>query len=169
VARLDFNAARLVVSFSADFLDPYYGNQVPQQLDWADARAKGETAPRFVYVGPRRSLTGLNADEWIPARPGSELAVAQMLRGQLGVAAAAQQTGVSQAVLERLAQAVTAAGNGLLALAGGNTPNARELADAVNALRSRPAPWGAPSAPTRRTRRRRASPRSARCARSSTG
>jgi molybdopterin-containing oxidoreductase family iron-sulfur binding subunit len=67
--RLDFNAARLVVSFSADFLDPYYGYHVPQQLDWADARAKGETAPRMIYVGPRRSLTGLNADEWIPARP----------------------------------------------------------------------------------------------------
>lgn len=131
--RLDFNAARLVVSFSADFLD-HYGNQVPQQLDWADARAKVEGAPRAIYVGPRRSLTGLNADEWIPVRPGSELAVAQLLRGQLGAAAAAQQTGVQQAVLERLAQEVTAAGNGLLALAGAATGNARALADAVNAL-----------------------------------
>ena len=132
--RLDFNAARLVLSFSADFLDGTWGNHVPQQLDWADARAKGETAPRMIYVGPRRSLTGLNADEWIPVRPGTELAVAQLLRGQLGAAAAAQQTGVEQAVLERLAQEVTAAGNGLLAVAGGNTGGVRELADAVNAL-----------------------------------
>ena len=28
-------------------------------------------APRFVYVGPRRSLTGMNADQWIACKPGS--------------------------------------------------------------------------------------------------
>ena len=31
---------------------------------------------RFVYLGPRLSTTGLNADEWYPIRPGSEAAVA---------------------------------------------------------------------------------------------
>ena len=64
--QLAFGAAKLVVSFGADFLDNW-GQSVPQQLDWADARAKVDGAPRLVYVGPRRSLTGLNADQWIPA------------------------------------------------------------------------------------------------------
>jgi molybdopterin-containing oxidoreductase family iron-sulfur binding subunit len=131
--RYDFTAARLIVSFSADFLDGW-GNSVPQQLDWGDARAKLEAAPRMIYVGPRRSLTGLNADEWIPVKPGTELAVANMLRGQGTSAQAAQLTGVEQAVLDRLAQEVTAAGNGLLALAGASTVDAQELATAVNAL-----------------------------------
>ena len=62
--RLSFQAAKLIGSFGADFLDGW-GMSVPQQLDFADARAKIEGAPRFVYVGPRRSLTGLNADQWI--------------------------------------------------------------------------------------------------------
>src|SRR5688500_11741051 len=52
-----FSAARLIVSFGADFLDNW-GATVPHQLDFAEARAKLEGAPRFVYVGPRRSLTG---------------------------------------------------------------------------------------------------------------
>src|SRR5688572_32116771 len=46
----DFSAARLVVSFGADFLDSW-GASVPQQLDYADARAKIEDAPRFIYIG----------------------------------------------------------------------------------------------------------------------
>src|SRR3954471_13146197 len=55
--RLSFADAKLIVSFGADFLENW-GMSVPQQLDFADARAKIEGAPRFVYVGPRRSLTG---------------------------------------------------------------------------------------------------------------
>ena len=67
--RYDFSAVRLIVSIGADFLDGW-GASVPQQLSFADARAKLKDAPRFIYVGARRSLTGLNADQWINARPG---------------------------------------------------------------------------------------------------
>ena len=131
--RLDFQAARLVVSFSADFLDNW-GAVVPQQLDWADARAKVEGAPRFIYVGPRRSLTGLNADEWIPARPGSELAIVNALRGGAGgsLEQASQASGVPVAQLQRLQAEITAARPSLL-LAGGSTANTGDLALAVNA------------------------------------
>ncbi|MEX2325665.1 MAG: molybdopterin-dependent oxidoreductase, partial [Gemmatimonadaceae bacterium] len=73
--RYDFRAARVVISFGADFLDSW-GPSVSQQLAWSDARADVANAPRLIYVGPRRSLTGLNADEWIPCRPGSEIAIA---------------------------------------------------------------------------------------------
>src|SRR5918911_3877359 len=97
---LDFHAARLIVSFGADFLDTW-GASVPQQLDFADARAKLEGAPRFVYVGPRRSLTGLNADQWIPCAPGGELAIVNFLAGR-GSAPPRDQSGVEPAVLEQL-------------------------------------------------------------------
>ena len=85
VAALSFKDAKLIVSFGADFLEGW-GASVPQQLDFADARAKLDGAPRFVYIGPRRSLTGLNADEWIACPPGSELAIANALAGKGSVA-----------------------------------------------------------------------------------
>ena len=78
---LDFSAARLIVAVGADFLD-LWGASVPQQLAFADARAKLADAPRFVYIGPRRSLTGLNADEWLACKPGSELAIVNALGGR---------------------------------------------------------------------------------------
>ncbi|MDF1503486.1 molybdopterin-dependent oxidoreductase [Roseisolibacter sp. H3M3-2] len=134
--RLDFNAARLVVSFGADFLDGW-GASTAHQVDWADARAKLETAPRMIYVGPRRSLTGLNADEWIAARAGSEIAILNMLNGTATAAQTAQAAGVPQQTLERLAQEVTAAGSGLLVLAGSTDATAQEVAAAAAALNRR--------------------------------
>ena len=130
--RLDFRAARMVVSFGADFLDSW-GPSVSQQLDWADARADVANAPRLVYVGPRRSLTGLNADEWIPCKPGGEIAIARMLGGQMSPAAAATASGAPAAQLANL-QADFAARRPHLALAGGGGPGGMELALAVNAL-----------------------------------
>src|SRR5688500_3312111 len=135
---LDFGAARLIVSFGADFLDGW-GASVAHQLDYADARAKIEEGPRFIYVGARRSLTGLNADEWIPARPGSEALIAQALLGSLGREAAtsmqqaAQSSGVPVEQLERLARELAPARPSLV-LAGGGTANASALATAVTAI-----------------------------------
>jgi len=130
--RYDFRAARVVVSFGADFLDSW-GPSVSQQLDWADARADVAHAPRLIYVGPRRSLTGLNADEWIPCKPGSELAIARMLGGQASVADAATASGVPAAQLATLQRDFTSMRPNL-ALAGGTGPGAMQLALAVNAL-----------------------------------
>ncbi|HEX5829886.1 MAG TPA: molybdopterin-dependent oxidoreductase [Gemmatimonadaceae bacterium] len=122
----DFTAARLVVSIGADFLDDW-GVSVPQQLSWADARAKLADAPRLVYIGARRSLTGLNADEWIPARPGSELAVAQAIFGGGDVDAAAQAAGVPAEQLRRLADQLKST-RPSLALAGTSGVDATEVA-----------------------------------------
>ncbi len=135
---LDFSAARLIVSFGADFLDGW-GANVPQQLGWANARARGADAPRLVYVGARRSLTGLNADEWLPAKPGSGLAIANAILGRLGhsttttVADAATASGVSEADIDRLAAAI-AASKPSLVLAGGRGAHSLELAQAVNLI-----------------------------------
>jgi molybdopterin-containing oxidoreductase family iron-sulfur binding subunit len=122
---LDFNAAKLIVSFGADFLDGW-GHAVPQQLDWADARAKVQGAPRLVYIGARRSLTGLNADQWIAAKPGSEMAICAALAGSGTVAAASEVSGVPAATIEALAKAITDAGNGVMAICGVTTADAVE-------------------------------------------
>ncbi|MBA3889030.1 MAG: molybdopterin-dependent oxidoreductase, partial [Gemmatimonadaceae bacterium] len=130
--RFDFSAARLIVSFGADFLDGW-GASVPQQLDFADARAKFQDAPRFIHVGPRRSLTGLNADQWIGCRPGSELAILNFLRGQGTADQAAQAAGVNATELQSLAAELRAAQPALV-LAGVGTDDALEVARAASAL-----------------------------------
>jgi anaerobic selenocysteine-containing dehydrogenase/Fe-S-cluster-containing dehydrogenase component len=130
--RLDFRASRLVVSIGADFLDSW-GAMVPQQLDFADARADHERAPRLVYVGPRRSLTGLNADQWIDCRPGSELAIVRLLGGQVNAQQASDATGVSAAVLDAFAREFSTTKPSMV-LAGGGGSNGLEVALAANAL-----------------------------------
>ena len=130
--KLDFRAARLVVSIGADFLDSW-GAMVPQQLDFADARADHERAPRLIYVGPRRSLTGLNADQWIDCRPGSEMSIVRMLAGQLPIEAVAQATGVSASVLDAFGREFAATTSSMV-IAGGGGADGLEVALAANAL-----------------------------------
>ena len=135
---LSFADAQLIVSISADFLDGW-GASVPQQVDFADARAKLQGAPRFVYIGARRSLTGLNADEWIPARSGSELAVANALLaavrggGAADMSAAARASDVPAETLQRLGAELAAARPSLV-MSGVSTVEAREVARAVTAI-----------------------------------
>src|SRR5690348_10835076 len=130
--RYSFADAKLVVSFGADFLEGW-GASVPQQLDFADARAKLDGAPRFVYIGPRRSLTGLNADEWLACKPGSELSIANALAGKGTVQQAATDSGVDAAALQRLA-ADLAAAKPALVVSGVNGENALDVALAVAAI-----------------------------------
>jgi anaerobic selenocysteine-containing dehydrogenase/Fe-S-cluster-containing dehydrogenase component len=84
VPRYDIGAARLLVSFGYDFIDsgasPVEHNKGLARMSAVNDET--HTKGRFVFLGPRLSVTGLNADEWIPIRPGSEAAVA------LGIAAA---------------------------------------------------------------------------------
>jgi len=130
--RFDFGAARLVVSIGADFLDGW-GAMVPQQLDFAEARADHENAPRLVYVGPRRSLTGLNADQWIDCKPGSEMAIVRLLGGQMSAQQASQVTGVGASVLEAFAREFAATRPSMV-LAGSGAVDGLEVALAANAL-----------------------------------
>ena len=130
--KLDFRAARLVVSIGADFLDGW-GAMVPQQLDFADARADHENAPRLIYVGPRRSLTGLNADQWIDCKPGSEMAIVRMLAGQLPIEAVALATGVAASVLDAFGREFAATKPSMV-VAGGGGGDGLEVALAANQL-----------------------------------
>ena len=135
---IDFERARLIVSFGADFLE-HWGPSIPLQLGYANARAKLVDAPRHVYVGGRRSLTGLNADSWLAARPGSELVIAQALLAALGggaparLAQAAESADVPVVELQRLADELRSARPSVI-LAGGATSNTSELAAVVGAL-----------------------------------
>src|SRR2546423_543952 len=104
-----------------------------QQLEWADARADHNNAPRLIYVGPRRSLTGLNADQWIDCKPGSEMAVVRMLAGQVSPQAASQATGVSAEILNAFAHEFNATTPSLV-IGGGGSADALDVALAVNAL-----------------------------------
>ena len=81
--RYDIAATDFLVSFGADFLETWI-SPVRFAADFAAMHAvdHGEKG-KFVFVGPRLSLTGQNADEWIPARTGSEARIALALAGEL--------------------------------------------------------------------------------------
>jgi molybdopterin-containing oxidoreductase family iron-sulfur binding subunit len=79
----DIAQARTLLSIGDDFLEDW-GSPVEHARALADMRAAGG---RFVYVGPRLSLTAAAADEWISAKPGSE---AELV---LGLARAALERG----------------------------------------------------------------------------
>jgi Fe-S-cluster-containing dehydrogenase component len=126
-----FDKAKFILSFGADFLDGW-GSSVEHQLAFANARGQGLNAPRFVYVGPRRSLTGLNADQWISCKPGGELAIVNFLQGRGTAAAAASASGASADALTALAREL--ARKPSLILAGGRGENGLDVALAVGAL-----------------------------------
>jgi molybdopterin-containing oxidoreductase family iron-sulfur binding subunit len=138
---LDFAGADFLVSFGADFLETWgspvdYAWQFSQMHAYRDGR-RG----KFVWVGPHRPLTGLNADQWIAPKPGTEAAIALAMSGGMDVATAAQQTGVEAAVIEQLAREFRA-GRGVALGPGYATSgaNASALQAAVNRLNGRGAP-----------------------------
>jgi Fe-S-cluster-containing dehydrogenase component len=153
LAAPDFARAKYIVSFGADFLETWPGS-IEHERGFAQAHGftQGDVA-KFVYLAPRMDLTGLNADEWHPIRPGSEaalaLAMANVLAGERAGNAglrgalssftpqmAAQETGLPAATIERLAREFGAA-RPSLAVAGGvgsQHTGAAEVCAAVNIL-----------------------------------
>ncbi|MBZ5513681.1 MAG: molybdopterin-dependent oxidoreductase [Acidobacteriia bacterium] len=68
----DFAQSNYVLCLGADFLGTW-NSPVAQSIAYGQMR-QGRPGQRgkFVMVEPRVSQTGANADEWIPARPGTE-------------------------------------------------------------------------------------------------
>src|SRR6266567_2944177 len=157
----DFANARYIVSFGADFMETWL-SPVGYQLAFTRAHAfsggRDASMAKFVYVGPRLALTGMNADQWIAAAPGTEgmlaLAMAQVIvarrlaplppdvarvRAALDANAperVAATIGIEAEVITRLAREF-AASRGGLAVAGGiaaQYPNGAEIVAAVNIL-----------------------------------
>ena len=131
VPSFDFSSARFVLSFGADFLDTWlspveYGARLREE----QRRSRGGEKSRFVFVAPRLSLTGQNADEWVPIQPGSEAAVALAMAGVIArrggdagpyapilaeydSETAAQAAGVPASVIEELAERFVSEGPSL--------------------------------------------------------
>jgi hypothetical protein len=82
----DFSNAEVVITFGADFLETWLS-----PVDYAHGFVQGRAYSqgrrgKLISVGPHQSLTDMNADEWLPARPGTEhlvaLAIARLDRRQ---------------------------------------------------------------------------------------
>ena len=72
----DMSETRYLLSFGADFVESHLS---PVQYANAFGRmrqARDTVRGHFTYVGGRMSLTAASADRWMPARPGSEGALA---------------------------------------------------------------------------------------------
>jgi anaerobic selenocysteine-containing dehydrogenase len=130
VPTYDLSEARFLVSFGADFLETWlspvaYGRGFSR----FSGHGTGEKG-RFVFVGPRLSLTGQNADEWVPAAPGSEAVVALAMANVIAAAnggagpyapivaaydpeSAAAASGISAEAITALAEQFMAEGPGL--------------------------------------------------------
>lgn len=72
----DIANARYLLSFGARFLETWR-SPVMYSLAYGEfRRGIGRPRGKFVQIEPRMSLTGANADQWLPAKPGSEWLVA---------------------------------------------------------------------------------------------
>jgi anaerobic selenocysteine-containing dehydrogenase/Fe-S-cluster-containing dehydrogenase component len=85
VPTFDFERADLILSFGADFLETWL-SPVAHSRGFARVSGVDDEAhrkARFVFLGPRLSLTGQNADDWYPIEPGTEGRVAMALAAAL--------------------------------------------------------------------------------------
>ncbi|HEU5359509.1 MAG TPA: molybdopterin-dependent oxidoreductase, partial [Gemmatimonadales bacterium] len=153
----DFARAKHIVSFGADFLETWLAPTEQARGFAASHGFAGGTAARHVFIGPRMSLTGMNADEWQAVAPGSEAVLAlsmanvilsersgapadaNQLRGMLAAYTpekAGQATGLQPAVVQRLAREFASAKPSLAVAGGvnGQHREALELCAAVNLL-----------------------------------
>ncbi|MFQ5847244.1 MAG: molybdopterin-dependent oxidoreductase [Candidatus Methylomirabilales bacterium] len=153
----DLEQTELILAFGADFLETWL-SPVEFARQFASMRTYRQgRMGRFVYIGPRLSLTGANADEWLAVRPGTEgflaLGMIQVILGE-GLAtslpareeaalrklaapwtpaAVAERAGISADQVQVLARAFARA-RPSLALADGKTSNGTATCLAVNLL-----------------------------------
>ena len=72
IPNYEISKSQLVFSLGADFLETWI-SPVEYTRGFSALRAyRDGKMGRFYYAGPRLSLTGANADEWIRTRPGTE-------------------------------------------------------------------------------------------------
>src|ERR1700761_360708 len=162
----DLGRADYVISFGADFLGTW-NSAVSQSIGYGEMRqGRPGRRAKFVQVESRMSQTGANTDEWLPCRPGTEgalaLGIAHVILSEklapqgAGSRAGAliagwsaglpdftpevveKQTGVSAAVIKRLAHELTQSGSAVAIIGGAPLAHTNGLfnALAVNALES---------------------------------
>jgi anaerobic selenocysteine-containing dehydrogenase len=105
VLDYDLENTQYLLSFGADFLESHLS---PVRFGHAFGKmrqGRPTVRGRFSYIGPRLSLTAASADRWLPARPGSEFAIALAMARQLlpqVSSASLNAAGIDAAELERL-------------------------------------------------------------------
>ena len=118
--------ADTIVSFGGDFLEawpsPVHYGRLFGEFRQGPRRTQGEHG-RFIYVGPRMSMTAAKADLWLPCAPGTEAVVASAVRALLGgtgtaLAQAASASGLTDAQIQGIADSLRGAGTRALAVAG---------------------------------------------------
>ena len=150
--RFDLSSADRIACFGADFLGTWLA---PTQMSAGFAAARDIEAhhhhAKFTFVGPRLSLTGANADEWIEARAGTEGAVALAVAGVVAASrgaelpaglpgvspeAAAEAAGVPADAIRALGEELAAAENAVAIPPGleSQGADARQAHQAVAAL-----------------------------------
>ena len=149
--RFDLSSADRIACFGADFLGTWLA---PTQMSAGFATARDIEAhhhAKFTFVGPRLSLTGANADEWIEARAGTEGAVALAVAGVVAASrgaelpaglpgvspeAAADAAGVPADAIRALGEELAAAENAVAIPPGleSQGADARQAHQAVAAL-----------------------------------
>ena len=148
IPAYQLDQADVIVSFGGDFLEawpsPVYYSRLFGDFRQGPRRTQGEHG-RFIYIGPRMSMTAAKADLWLPCNPGTESVVAAAVQAALrtpgvSVTVAAGVSGLTEAQIAGVAdemrragtRAVAVPGNGLL-----NSANATEAFTAVEALNAR--------------------------------
>ena len=162
----DLGRADYVISFGADFLGTW-NSPVAQSAGYGEMRqGRPGRRAKFVQVESRMSQTGANTDEWIPCRPGTEgalaLGIAHVILSEklapqgagsragsliagwsaglpdFAPEAVEKQTGVSAAVIARLAHEITRSGSATVIIGGAPLAHTNGMfsALAVNALES---------------------------------
>lgn len=120
IPTYDLQSSALILSFGSDFLETWispvtYAREFAAMRTYQDGRMG-----RFIFVGPRRSLTAANADRWISVPPGSEGMIAL---GMVRVIITEELTrGVSESEIERIKGLVDRYTPRLISQATGVTP-----------------------------------------------
>ncbi|MEE2664415.1 MAG: 4Fe-4S dicluster domain-containing protein [Myxococcota bacterium] len=142
--QFDLSGADLVLDFDSGFLDTGL-SPVENAAQFAAARdiaRHPDGGARLVTIGPRLTMTGSNAESWIPAAAGSEgalaLALARAVASKRGVVDAALDAAIAKA--PALSAAATAADVDLASLE--QLVDAIAHAHAVVALPPNPAAAG---------------------------
>lgn len=145
VPAYQIDQADCILAFSSNFLEawpsPVYYSRLFGEFRQGPRRKQGEHG-RFVYIGPRMSMTAANADQWLPCNPGTEELLARAIGtaisgSESSLADAANASGISVEDLRKVAKDFSAAGTRAVALGGDvllSHPNGAAAMIAVESL-----------------------------------
>ena len=144
IPAYQLDQADLIVSFGGDFLEawpsPVYYGRLFGEFRQGPRRKQGEHG-RFIYIGPRMSMTAAKADVWLPCNPGTEAVVASAVSAALGGAGvsmsqAASASGLTETQIQSVADALRLAGARAVVIPGNGLmmANATAAFTAVEAL-----------------------------------